>query len=435
MKLLSVVVLVAVAASAASAQPLAEAAEPFAFPLSTTDPTAAPDELAPVVEAVREARVIGLGEPTHGTAEVFRLKHRLIRRLVVEGDVRHVVLEASVGEGADLDAYVSGRRDDLDAILRGLPLWMFQANEFADLLRWLRSFNATAQRPVRLYGMEAQYADRSARHALAYLRGQDPALSDRLLSAFGPERVASDTASASAFAFLYAPISDSTHAAYQALFLGLRSAFDARREAFAAATGEPAFEDARRHVAALGQFTSLALLESSGARAQLRDYVMAVNVSDVVSRAPEGERVVVWGHNEHVWKREGNGGYDVLGRQLARWYGPAYYAVGFDYGTGAYRAPGQDGWVHEVGAPDPESFTAAMARAGRPHLFLDIRGALGTERGAEAFEGTFTVRASAGGYVPMQNGERVYDQSITLGDRFDGLLFVATTTPTEPIAR
>jgi erythromycin esterase len=310
---------------------------------------------------------------------------------------------------------------------------MFKVDEFADVLRWLRSYNATAQRPVRVYGMEAQYADRSARSALAYLRDRDPALSRRLLSVFGPERVASDTASARAFAFLYAPLSDSTLAAYQALFLRLRTAFDVRRDEFIAATGERAFNGARRHVTAVGQFTSLALLESSGARAQLRDYVMAVNVSDIVSGVPENERVVVWGHNEHVWKREGNGGYDVLGRQLARWFGPAYYAVGFDYGSGAYRAPGQDRWVHEVGSPDPQSFTAALARAGRPHLFLDVRGALNTARGAEALEGAFMVRASAGGYVPMQNGTRVYDQSITLADRFDGLLFVSTTTPTTDV--
>ena len=435
MKLLAVAVLAILAPSAVGAQPLAEALKPFAFPISTTDPAAAPDELAPFVEAVRDARVIGLGEPTHGTVEVFRLKHRLIRRLVIEGGVRHVVLEASVGEGADIDDYISGRRNDLDTLLRGLPLWMFQATEFADFLRWLRSYNSTAQRPVRVYGMEAQYADRSARSALAYLRDQDPDLSHRLLSAFGPERVASDTASAQEFAFLYAPISDSTHTAYHALFLGLRSAFDTQRDEFVAATGEQAFEDARRHVAAVGQFAALALLESPGARAQLRDYVMAVNVSGIVRSAPESERVVVWGHNEHVWKREGNGGYDVLGRQLARWYGPAYYAIGFDYGSGAYRAPGQDGWVHEVRDPAPESFTAALARAGRPHLFLDVRGALGTERGADALEGTFTVRASAGGYVPMRDGARVYDQSITLGDRFDGLLFVSTTTPTELVSR
>lgn len=431
MKLLATAALVLFCTAAADAQPLGEGLHPFTFPLLVTSPETAADDLAPFIEAVRDARIIGLGEPTHGTAEVFQLKHRLIRQLIIQGDVRHIVLEASVGEGTDFDDYISGRSDDLDVLLRNIPLWMFKATDFADLLRWLRSYNATSDQPVRIYGMEAQYADRSARSALAYLRQQDASLADQLLGSFGPERVASDTASASAFAHLYAPISDSTHAAYHELFLRLRSAFDDRRSEFVASTGEKSFEDARRHVAAIGQFTSLALLESTGAQAQLRDYVMAVNVSGVVRRASEGERVIVWGHNEHIWKREGNGGYDVLGRQLARWYGAEYYAVGFDFGSGAYRAPGQHGWIHEVGPPDSDSFTASLARAGSPHAFLDIRGALGTRRGAAALAGTFTVRATAGGQVPMRDGKQMYDQSVTLADRFDGLLYVSTTTPTD----
>ncbi len=119
----------------------------------------------------------------------------------------------------------------------------------------------------------------------------------------------------------------------------------------------------------------------------------------------------------------------MVGRQLARSYGPDYYAVGFDFGSGAYRAPAPDGWVHKVGPPAGDSFTAALAGAGRPNLFLDIRGACHTAEGAKALEGEFTVRASAGGYVPMKDGARVFDQTITLGDRYDGLLFVATSTP------
>ncbi len=432
MRPLAVAVLLLAGASAVQeqliAQPLAKALEPFAFPFAAADSGAV--ALAPILHAMRDARVLGLGEPTHGTAEVFRLKHRMIRRLIEEGRVRHLVLEASVGEGADFDDYVAGRRDDLITLLSGVPLWMLQVNEFAEFLRWLRAYNSTATQPVRLHGMEAQYADRSARHALAYLRTLDEPLATHLLTTFGAQRVASKTASALEFAHLYGALSDSTLAAYQSLFLGLRAAFDSRRDEFVKRSSTSAFTDARRHVSAIGQFTSLALLESPGARAQLRDYIMAVNVSGIVASGNPDDRVVVWAHNEHIWKREGNGGYDVLGRQLERRYGPSYYAIGFDFGSGSFRAPGANAWVHEVGAPQSDSFTASMARAGKPDLFLDIRGALGTAEGADALRGPFTVRATAGGQVTMRNGVRVFDQSLSLADRFDGLLYVSRSTPT-----
>lgn len=254
MKRLAATATLLLCASVAHAQPLADALIPFATPLPEMVPRTGACNLDAFLTAARSARIIALGEPTHGTAEVFRLKHCALQRLVADGDVRHIVFEMSVGEGADLDDYIAGRRNDLDAILRGLPLWMFQTEEFADLLRSLRQHNALADTPVRLYGMEAQYADRSARHVLAYPRSHDPSTADRLTQAFGAERVASDTASAASFAFLYAPNSDSTLAAYQSLVLSLRSVFDSRRAEFVAATNEDAFT-------ALGQFTSLALLE------------------------------------------------------------------------------------------------------------------------------------------------------------------------------
>ncbi|MGB3545188.1 erythromycin esterase family protein [Rubrivirga sp.] len=413
----------------AQAQTLADGLRSFAHPLAA-DPEQVSSDLEAVLDATAHARVVGLGEPTHGTTEVFRLKGQVIRKLVEEGRVRHLVFEMSVGEGADLDEFVAGRRDDLDEIRRGLPLWMFKADAFADLLEWLRDYNELTSEPVRIYGMEAQYADRSVRHALVYLADRDPHLASELGLEFGPDRVASGTSSAEDFAFLYAPVSDSTFVAYQRLFLKLRATFDTRRDEFVASTGERAFAEARRHVAAVGQFTSLALLEDPRAQAQLRDYVMAVNVDAVVDLADDEDRVVVWGHNEHIWKREGNGGYDVLGRQLGRWFGEDYYAIGFDYGSGSYRAPGASGWVHAVGSPQSDSFTAALAQAGGHDLFLDLRGALQTPEGSEALQGVVTVRASAGGYVPTRDGEQIYDQTITLADRYDGLLFVATTTPT-----
>jgi len=433
MKLSALLPMLVLACGSLHAQRLDSALAPYAFPIAATNATQ--EALAPIIGAVQSARIIGLGEPTHGTAEVFRFKHRLIRQLVETAGVRHLILEASVGEGTDFDAYVTGRRDDLEALLRNLPLWMFQVEEFAELLRWLRAHNDTASQPVRVYGMEAQYADRSVRHALDYLQAHQAVQATALRNAFGAQRVAGDTASAPMFAHLYGALSDETLTAYQSLYLGLRAKLDAGREAFVLASGSQAYRDARRHVTAIGQFTSMALLEHDAARAQLRDYVMAVNVADIVAGVPATDRIVVWAHNEHVWKREGNGGYDVLGRQLARWYGPSYYAIGFDLGTGTYRAPSASSWLHEVGALSSSSFSAALASAGAPDLFLDIRGGLGTPDGAEALRGPFTVRATAGGQVPMRNGERVIDQTLTLGDRFDGYYFVSHSTPTTMLRR
>ncbi len=214
MKHLAIAAALGWGSATAQAQQLSDALNAFAAPLAEPVPADGACDLAPFLHATRGAKIVGLGEPTHGTAEVLRLKHCAVQQLVKHGGAQHLVLEMSVGEGADLDDYIHGRRDDLNAVLQGLPLWMFQTEEFADLIRWLRAHNESSAKPVSVHGMEAQYADRSARHALAYLRGQNPALADSLLQAFGPERVAREAASAPAFAHLYSPMSDSTLTAY-----------------------------------------------------------------------------------------------------------------------------------------------------------------------------------------------------------------------------
>jgi len=55
-----------------------------AVPFDTDDPTHPTADLQRFEAMVGSARVVSLGEGTHGTAEFFRMKHRLLRVLVEE---------------------------------------------------------------------------------------------------------------------------------------------------------------------------------------------------------------------------------------------------------------------------------------------------------------------------------------------------------------
>ena len=50
--------------------------------LATTDPSADPTDLQPLGDAIGDARIVGVGEATHGTREHSRYKHRLLRYLL-----------------------------------------------------------------------------------------------------------------------------------------------------------------------------------------------------------------------------------------------------------------------------------------------------------------------------------------------------------------
>ena len=66
-------------------------------------------DLEPLRQMIGSARVVGLGEGSHGTREFFTMKHRLIRFLVQEMGFTTFALEATWAEAYDIDAYVKGR--------------------------------------------------------------------------------------------------------------------------------------------------------------------------------------------------------------------------------------------------------------------------------------------------------------------------------------
>lgn len=126
--------------------------------MATTEPTAIDDDLAALDGSFRGARVVGLGESTHGSRETFQLEHRLVRWLVERRGFATVALEANRSDVKAADDYVQLRTNDELAALRSLGFWKWRTEEVLGVLRWLRAHNATrpATERVRLSGIDVQ---------------------------------------------------------------------------------------------------------------------------------------------------------------------------------------------------------------------------------------------------------------------------------------
>src|SRR6185312_6257393 len=64
------------------------------------------DDLRPLEALVGDARIVGLGEATHGTAEFFRMKHRLVEFLASEMGFTYFAIEANMPEAYRVNDYV-----------------------------------------------------------------------------------------------------------------------------------------------------------------------------------------------------------------------------------------------------------------------------------------------------------------------------------------
>ncbi|MBE2213214.1 MAG: erythromycin esterase family protein [Opitutaceae bacterium] len=119
-----------------------------AMPLATERAGSGFDDLAPLGDRLGPARIVSLGEPTHGSREVFEMKHRLVEYLATELGFSLFAIEANMPEAQRLNDYVLGGPGDAAELIRGMYFWTWSTEEVRALVEWMRRFNTDpANRP------------------------------------------------------------------------------------------------------------------------------------------------------------------------------------------------------------------------------------------------------------------------------------------------
>ncbi|MGD8627009.1 MAG: erythromycin esterase family protein, partial [Anaerolineae bacterium] len=147
-----------------------------AIPFSTAQPGSDFADLLPLTGLIGEARLVALGEATHGTHEFFQVKHRLIEFLVQEMGFTVFALEAYWPETNRINDYVLSGNGNARELLATLQYWPWNTQEMLDLIEWMRDYNAQRGQapPVRFYGFDMQNAKLALEDLLDYLQRVDP---------------------------------------------------------------------------------------------------------------------------------------------------------------------------------------------------------------------------------------------------------------------
>ncbi len=124
-----------------------------ARPLRLAAPTTEATDLAALAAPLAPARLVGLGEVTHGSHEIFTLHDKLTRYLIGQKGFTGLALDASPVACAALTTYLRTGQGDLNRLLTALDGW--HTAELRDLLVWLRSYQtAHPATPVLLAGLD-----------------------------------------------------------------------------------------------------------------------------------------------------------------------------------------------------------------------------------------------------------------------------------------
>jgi protein-L-isoaspartate(D-aspartate) O-methyltransferase len=149
-----------------------EAAEPFAE-IETAD-------LGPLLERIGDARVVLIGEASHGTSEFYRIRAEITKALLKQKDFDFVAVEADWPDAYRIHDFVTHRQreepHDWEAFAR-FPTWMWRNHEVLDFIHWLRDFNLQRRPPARrvgFYGLDLYSLFTSIHCVLTYLNRIDP---------------------------------------------------------------------------------------------------------------------------------------------------------------------------------------------------------------------------------------------------------------------
>jgi erythromycin esterase len=396
-----------------------------AVPLKTVEAGCGFGDLQPLKPVIGSARIVALGEATHGTREFFQLKHRLLEFLVTEMDFTTFAMEANWPESLAANDYVLHGRGDPAKFLAGLHCWPWDTEEVLDLMLWMRQYNlaSTHETKVTFSGFDAQFTALAATTIKGYLAQVDAAFAAEIAPRMMPfEKECRNYSTLSE--------ADEIHSTARDLAERLRT----EERSYVARSTAQEWRLACQHVRTLCQVSEQRRAgDDEKSRYMIRDRAMAENVGWILENEGPRCKMVVWAHNGHVARDPTGifGGEIVsMGMHLARRFDPDLVVVGFAFGEGAFQAvvkeEGNRRPIRAVAigpAPD-ETLDAVLARTGIPVFMVDLRHA--DEDVARYLQEPQITREIGAFFTDPEN----MCKKVVPMARYDVLAFIASTTST-----
>jgi erythromycin esterase len=399
-----------------------------AIALRTAEAGQGLDDLAPIGKLVGKARVVALGEATHGTREFFQLKHRVLEYLVAKQGFTVFAIEANQPECRAINDYVLRGVGDPRAGLNGIYFWTWNTEEVLAMIEWMRAWNADPRHrnKVQFLGFDMQTSKFAHASVAAYLAKVAPDAAPGLLA---PIEALASSGSSTAIGKMTA---DQRKVVTDGL-AAIAKAFDGQRKAWAQKTSAAELDEMRHDLTILEQATAMYAPATGTTPFHVRDKAMADNVGWILAQQP-GARIVVWAHNGHIANRLE--AFENMGSHLRKQLKTGYLNVGFVFSQGSFQAMQRTnggGGLNEItlGAPPESDVSVAFARTGKPLLVLDLRALPRTGVVRDWFWSPHPMRETGAVFSTEQN----MTNTVVLPELYDAMIFVDKTTRARPNRR
>ena len=402
-------------------------------------------------ELIGDARVVLIGESSHGTQEFYEARSTITKWLIEEKGFCAVAAEADWPDAYRVNRYVRGLGEDetADDALSGFerfPAWMWRNTVVRDFVDWLRIRNrrheSDTQRQAGFYGLDLYSLHRSMQEVITYLEKVDPKAAMRARNRYACfDHASADDGQAYGFAAAFGAgpscesdaIEQLVDIQRNALAYARRDGLLAEDELFYAQQNAQTVRNAEAYYRAMfsGRVTSW----------NLRDEHMAETLEALLAHldrhhdAPSA-RIVVWAHNSHVGDARATevwaDGQLTLGQLVRQRYGDESRLIGFSTYAGTVTAASDWGGVAERKAVVPAlngSIEELLHETGRSSFLVsaDLR-----PEAADPLGVVRLGRAIGVIYRPETERQSHYFH-VRPADQFDAMIHIDRTRALEPL--
>jgi erythromycin esterase-like protein len=293
-----------------------------------------------LLDAIGDARLVLLGEASHGTHEFYQLRAELTQKLMRDRGFTIVAVEADWPDAYRANRWVRGLSKErgpaaaLEDFTR-FPRWMWRNTEVIAFLRWLRAHNAARPEGERagFYGLDLYSLHRSVEKVLEYLGKADPAAAQRARDRYSCFEMFGDDPQA----YGWASTLGMSKTCEEEVTTQLRELLDVQTRSDEHFSAE---QNARLVANAETYYRSM-----FGRRANswnVRDQHMMETLEALLAHAGPQSRAVVWAHNSHLGDARATEmsarGELNLGQLVRERFGAVAWLVGFTTHAGSVTA-------------------------------------------------------------------------------------------------
>ncbi|REC43188.1 erythromycin esterase family protein [Chryseobacterium sp. 5_R23647] len=127
----------------------------FVYPLQSYEPEVGFKEDSLVFDKFfSNAKIVGLGEASHGSSEIFKIKDKLTRYIFQKNNGGVFSIEASMPNSILLNEYIINGNKTGKEYLMNIKSWIYQTDEILSMVEWMKKYNDKHAEKIRFTGFD-----------------------------------------------------------------------------------------------------------------------------------------------------------------------------------------------------------------------------------------------------------------------------------------